>query len=163
MRKISVPVYKSDDEGYLTKKGVLSISGFSCHNTVCESGLRGENFSINNFDKRFVYIRPDILHIDENNRKVMLIEVKALSESVARNIELYQDLYEYLRACSWNCNLYYLLSHGHEEQQDWPLMAKYDSNIIIWEDLFMVMAQTPIANLIGDCLNEYCDPPANHE
>lgn len=160
MPGIRLPVYESDDDGYLTAKGEFLVSGFTYLNTVCENGLTGENFGIQDFDKRFAYIKPDILHIDKKNKKVVLIEVKTLSESVVRNISLYHHLYQYLHSSSWDCNLYYLLSHGHEKKKDWPVLAKQGSSIITWEDLFGVMAQTPLADLIGDCLSEYCDPPA---
>ena len=91
---------------------------------------------------------------------MILFEVKALSESVLRNLELYDECSKYLRSQSWSCDFYYLLSHGHEKQQDWPALSKKRSRIIIWEDLFRVMAESPISDLIGDSLHEYCDPPA---
>lgn len=158
-----LPVYKSDVDGYLTKKEkVFQISGFTFLNTVCECGLRGEIFDIQeqNFDNRFLQVKPDILYRDKDNKRVVFIEVKTLSESVSRNIGLYDDLCKYLRDCGWETDLYYLLSHGHEKKQDWRLLATKESNIILWEDLFEVVAGSPIANLVGHSLGDYCERAA---
>lgn len=154
-----IPVYKSDDEGYLTAEGGFVVSGFDCNNTVCENGLSGDIFGINPFDNRFNGIKPDILHVGSQNKKVILIEVKTLSESVVRNISLYSDLNGFLNSNSWSCELYYLLSHGHETPKDWPALSEHGSNILIWEDLFSVMSKSPISDLIGESLGEYCLPP----
>lgn len=160
MPETHLPVYTSDNEGYLTKTGDFSISNFTCLNTVCESGLKGEIFGISDFDNRFSNIKPDILHIDKDAKKIILIEVKTLSESVARNAELYHELRNYLINFPWKCELLYLLSHGHEKRMDWPILAGHRSPIILWEDLFKIMAESPIAFVIGDSLIEYCESPA---
>lgn len=161
-----LPVYESDKDGYLTKKEkVFQISGFTFLNTVCECGLRKEIFGIQNFDNRFLQVKPDILYRDKDKKRVVFIEVKTLSESVSRNISLYDELCEYLvDKCGWKTDLYYLLSHGHEKKQDWRLLADKGSSIILWEDLFKIVADSPIANLVGHSVNHslehYCEPPA---
>lgn len=160
MPEINLPVYTSDNEGYLTKTGDFSISNFTCLNTVCESGLSGKNFDISDFDNRFANIKPDILHIDMATKKIIMIEVKTLSESVARNAVLYHGLRDYLLNFSWKCDLFYLVSHGHEKRMDWPILEARRSHIILWEDLFKIMAGSPISFVIGDSLFEYCEPPA---
>ena len=159
--KKELTVYKSDEKGNLTKeKNPFPISGFTFLNTVCECGLRKEIFGMENFDNRFLQVKPDILYRDKDDKKVVLIEVKTLSESVERNLTLYHDLRDYLVKCGWKCELYYLLSHGHEKKQDWRLLATKESNIILWEDLFEMVAGSPIANLVGPSLSNYCEPPA---
>ena len=157
-----LPVYGSDQDGYLTEKGKLPIANFTYLNTVCENPLKGEVFDVNDFDVRFDGLKIDIMRIvktDSHVKKVTFIEVKTLSESVIRNIDLYENLREYLISCACECQLYYLLSHGHEKPRDWPELSKRASNIILWEDMFSVMAKTPFAYLIADNLNEYCEPP----
>lgn len=158
-----LPVYESDKDGYLTEKEKsFQISDFTFLNTVCECGLRGEIFDIQeqNFDNRFLQVKPDILYRDKDNKRVVFIEVKTLSESVSRNIGLYDDLCKYLRKCGWKTDLYYLLSHGHEKKQDWRLLATKESNIILWEDLFEMVAGSPIANLVGHSLGDYYERPS---
>ena len=154
-----LPVYNSDKQGVLTKSGCFPILGFTSSNTVCECGLRREVFKMDDFEDRFFSIKPDIFFLDLANRRVVLIEVKTLGESVARNIDLYSELQEYLIGRGWNCNLYYLLSHGHEKPQDWRRLAEKKSEIIFWEDLFEIMSKSPIAGLIGEDLSNYCARP----
>lgn len=156
-----LPVYKSDTDGYLSKEGSLLISGFEFTNTVCEQKLKGEIFEIDSFENKFNHICPDILRVDKKEKQVTIIEIKTLSESVQRNLNLYSDLKKYLSSKpNWKCDLFYLLSHGHEQRNDWPALARINANIILWEDLFSLMKDTPIAYLLGDKLQEYCDPPA---
>jgi hypothetical protein len=156
-----LPVYKSCKDGYLNKeKDGFPISGFTFLNTVCECGLRKEIFGIQDFDNQFLHVKPDILYMDKDNKRVVFAEVKTLSESVSRNINLYDNLCTYLRGQGWKTDLYYLLSHGHEKKQDWSRLADKGSNIILWEDLFEVLAGSPIANLVGHSLGDYCERPA---
>jgi hypothetical protein len=159
MPGLKIPIYQSDEEGYLNVQGQLHVSDYTFLNTVCENPLRGEIFEIKDFNKHFDGLKIDIIRIDKKGRKVVLIEVKTLSESVRRNISLYEDLKKYLESCSWNCQLHYLLSHSHEKDSDWPLLSRHHSSIITWEDLFAVMAKTPLSYLIGEGLEEYCDQP----
>lgn len=154
-----LPVYSSDQEGYLTKEGLLQISGFKFNNTVCEQRLTGGIFEIDNFENKFNQICPDITKIELGQKKATIIEVKTLSESVVRNLELYTELKHYLASIQWECKLLYLLSHGHEKKKDWAALSNIQANIIIWEDLFSLMKSTPIAYLLGDSLHEYCAPP----
>jgi hypothetical protein len=154
-----LPVYISDKDGFLDQTGLFDVNGFSCDNTVCEQSLTGTIFGINDFDMKYHRIAPDISHLRDNQKKVIMIEVKTLSESVLRNLELYDKFCQYLRSHLWSCDFYYLLSHGHEKQKDWSALSKKRSNIIVWEDLFRVMSKSSISDLIGDSLHEYCDPP----
>lgn len=155
-----LPVYVSDEMGYLDQIGLMDVSGFHFGNTVCEQGLTGPMFGITDFNIKYNRIVPDITNLRAADRHVTLIEVKTLSESVLRNIEVYDEFCQYLRHRSWSCDFYYLLSHGHEKQKDWPALSKKRSKIIIWEDLFRVMAESPMADIIGESLHQYCDPPA---
>lgn len=155
---VKLPIYETDNDGYLKKINVLPITGFTFNNVVCECGLRKEILAIKNIKERFLSLKPDILHLNGDTGKVVLIEVKTLGESVARNIDLYHDVAQYISNFR-ECELYYLLSHGHEKQQDWPLLSNKQAQILLWEDLFREMAKTPIANVIGDNLSGYCEPP----
>lgn len=155
-----LPIYSSDENGFLSKTGSLLISGFNFSNTVCEQRLKGDVFGIDVFAMKYDSICPDMMKIDHQERQVILFEVKTLSASVSRNVKLYSELADYLRKNKWNCDLFYLLSHGHEKERDWSELSENKSRIIIWEDLFSLMADTPIAYLLGESLKLYCDPPA---
>jgi hypothetical protein len=158
---IKLPVYKSDEDGYLSKENDLEISGFCHSNTVCEQNLNGEIFEINPFPAKFQLITPDILHIDKKNRNVRVFKIKILQESVLRTISLYNELIHYLSEPinNWKSDLYYLMSHGHEKHHDWQGLSKFKSNIILWEDLFSIMSKTPVAGLIAESVGDYCAPP----
>lgn len=152
----AIPVYNADNSGHLAKNGPFEISGFGYSNTVCEAGLKGEVFDIPGYDNRFHALRPDITHFDKSIKRTVFIEVKTLKESVRRNIDLYDDLKEYFTQCGWDCRLLYLMSHGHEIKQDWPALCRTQSSVILWEDLFAIMSETPLSFLIGESLERYC-------
>lgn len=155
----ALSIYNSDPEGYLTKNGELKISDFNYMNTVCEQRLAGSLFDINDFENQFLHICPDITRLNVMEKKVTFIEVKTLSESVLRNLELYTSFVDYLKSKRWKCTLLYLLSHGHEIQKDWKALSSIKSKIIIWEDLFTIMKDTPLSFLFGDSLHKFCEPP----
>ena len=98
IRECELPVYKSDEMGYLEQVNIMRVSNFHFSNTVCEQGLTGPMFGITDFDLKYYRIAPDITNLRVAERHVTLIEVKTLSESVVRNIELYDECCQYLRA-----------------------------------------------------------------
>ena len=68
---VKLPIYETDNDGYLKKINVLPITGFTFNNVVCECGLRKEILAIKNIKERFLSLKPDILsliHISEPTR-----------------------------------------------------------------------------------------------
>jgi hypothetical protein len=155
-----LPVYTADQEGYLSEIDRLQVSEFDYNNTVCEQGLTGEIFAIDNFCNSYTAICPDILRVELKEKRTTIIEVKTLCASVRENLNRYTELSNYLEENSWSTKFFYLLSHGHERRQDWPALASINARILLWEDLFSLMKDTPIACLIGNTLRDYCEPPA---
>jgi len=157
-----LPVYRADAEGYLTVVGDLPVSGFDHTNTVCEQSLNKGTFEAQDIPNELLGLKPDIINRDLSARRACFIEVKTIGESVSRNIDRYEQLVKWLGGdARWQCELYYLLSHGHETYSDWPLLAGRNSKILLWEDLFtsLLDAGPDLANMLSDDLGKYCDRP----
>jgi hypothetical protein len=64
-----LPVYVSDEDGYLDQIDLLDVTGFNCDNTICEQGLTGPMFGIDDFDIKYHRIDPDISHFRPGKKK----------------------------------------------------------------------------------------------
>ncbi len=47
------------------------------------------------------------------------------------------------------------------ERNRWPessgICSRTQSSVILWEDLFAIMSETPLSFLIGESLESYCE------
>jgi hypothetical protein len=134
----------------------LSFEGWNSDNTIVEGKLNNGLFHIDTWCKDFDNLSPDIVHIDQKNKKVVMIEIKALSSSVKQNMTLYKRLQQSLDDSeTWECELYYLLSYGHEMISDWRVLKESRAKILLWEELFFQMKDSDIAPYIDEHLEHY--------
>jgi hypothetical protein len=141
---------------WLSKVERLSFKGWNSHNTIVEGKLNNRLFHIDKWHKDFDNLSPDIVHIDQENKKVVIIEIKALSSSVKQNMTLYKRLQKSLGdSGKWECELYYLLSYGHETISDWSVLKESRVKILLWEELFSKMKDSDIAPYIDEHLEHY--------
>jgi hypothetical protein len=149
--------YSSENtEKWLQKKGQLSFDRWNSHNTIVEGRLNNKLFSVDGWSKDYDNISPDIIHIDNTNSKVIMIEIKTIGSSVKSNLKLYQRVVDTLRDSNkWSCELYYLLSYGHEKNSDWKLLGEADAQILLWEELFVNIKDLDIAPYIDAHLEQY--------
>jgi len=141
---------------WLQKKGQLSFDRWNSHNTIVEGRLNNKLFSVDGWSKDYDNISPDIVHIDNEKSKVIMIEVKTIGSSVKSNLKLYQRVVNTLRDSNkWSCELYYLLSYGHEKNSDWKLLKEAKAQILLWEELFDKIKDSDIAPYIDVDLEQY--------
>ncbi len=125
-------------------------------NTIVEGGLTHTVFGLNKsqWNKDFSNIKPDIVHIGEE--RIVIVEVKTIGASVKENMKLYQRLVECLEEHTGrNVSLYYLLSYGHRPNSDWTYLTQYESNILLWEELFLKIKDSELAPYIHPELEQY--------
>jgi hypothetical protein len=149
-------LYKDEtkQKNWLKKTDEFLINSWTVsHNNIAE-GLISDFFKSK--DKVF-NMRPDLTLIDEKNKKIILFEIKTVGAKVKPNIDKYKKLITAIRAEKYECELYYLMSYGHEPEnvkqpkhEDWKLLDEYSSNIILWEELFLELQrlQCPLLEYI---------------
>jgi len=148
--------FSKNTENWLQKRGKLSFDGWDSHNTIVEGKLNNKLFSVDGWSKDYDNISPDIVHIDNENSKVIMIEIKTIGSSVKSNLKLYQRVVDTLRDSNkWSCELYYLLSYGHEKNSDWKLLREADAQILLWEELFDKIKDSDIVPYIDVDLEQY--------
>ncbi len=158
----SLDIYRSEYESNQTKKwlvkkeNALSFTGWNASNTIVEGKLRASLFCLDeeNWSKDFDNISPDIVHIDDE--KIVIIEVKTIKTYLKGNIELYRRVVDHLKQHSRKkCELYYLVSYGHEYLSDWKILNEDNADIILWEDFFSKIQKSDIASYIHSDLKQY--------
>ncbi|MBK7002427.1 MAG: hypothetical protein IPH35_21490 [Rhodoferax sp.] len=153
---ILLPVFKVNESNDLVPESSIDLSGMTYENTVVDARLRKEVFGLPDWPNQFNDIKPDITVLRSGaSASVIFIEVKTIGTSVKRNALLYPALREHMRSLGWESELYYLMSKGHEEITDWPVLRDTDSKILRWEDIFAKTAGTPFENMLGESLPTY--------
>jgi hypothetical protein len=104
-------------------------------------------------------LKPDVWILRREDRQVVFVETKTIGASIARNHLLYLRVLSHLRDVGWSAELYYLLSHGHECQADWPLIEQSGLAVILWEDVLRTTLGTPFETLFDEDLSIYATAP----
>jgi hypothetical protein len=154
--------YKSNYESkaqikeWLYKDGELSFDEWDTHNTVVEAKLNNHFFGIDTWHKDFDNLSPDITHINNDTKEIVFIEIKTISSAVKQNIKLYRRMVDALNhSDKWKCELYYLLSYGHETISDWKTLNQNKENILLWEELFNSILDSELMPYIDKNLSQY--------
>jgi len=159
-KKISeIPIYIVDNDRLKVTHDKFIIKEFTCGNTIVEGKMTGTPFQINDWPNEFLNLSPDIVHWESSGKKAILIEVKTIGATVERNTDVYSHLNSFLCSRGWKSALYYLLSHGHENNKDWVILKNANARIILWEDIFIAIKDQPIAQLFDADLANYCERP----
>jgi len=154
-------VYRSKYESKYTSEWLrsdkkLSFSGWNSKNTIVEGRLNNKLFEIESWSEDYDNISPDIVHIDQTSKKVVMIEVKTIRSSIKSNLNLYRRLADAINSSKvWSCEMYYLLSYGHETLTDWKLLNEKGEKILLWEELFFTIAESDLAPYIDSDLSQY--------
>lgn len=152
---ITLPVFKVNKSTDLVPDSRIDLGGLTYENTVVDARLRKEVFGLPDWPNQFNDIKPDITVVSKSSTSVILIEVKTIGTSVKRNALFYPALRDHMRSLGWKSELYYLMSEGHEETSDWPILQKTASNVLRWEDIFELSVGTPFENMLGESLPTY--------
>jgi hypothetical protein len=147
---------KNNPKEWLHKDGVLSFDGWNAHNTVVEGRLNNSFFGIDNWSVDFDNLSPDITHINNDTKKIVFIEIKTIGSSVKQNIKLYRRMVDALNnSDKWQCELYYLLSYGHEEISDWKILNHNKESVLLWEELFSSILESDLKQYLDENLSQY--------
>ncbi len=170
-QKKALGIYKStfvdDREKWLKKsknvKSELFFDNWTLANTIVEGQIKYI------FDKNPLIdspMKPDIVWVNQQTKQIVLIEVKTVGATVIGSskenqdqVDRYRDLVSKLSIDGWQCELYYLMSYGHEDESkkhlDWIRLQKDNANILLWEELFSKIEQSDIAPYIHSDLKQY--------
>ena len=155
---------KSNKEVWLKKEDkTFEYNNYTSNNLIVEGNISKKVFFTSektNWDNDFSNIKPDLLWINEKEKKVKIIEIKTIGASVTNNLKLYRRFNDFLNKNGWKSDLYYLLSYGHEKTSDWDKLEEDNANIILWEEIFLAISNTEIEYLVGSNLKDYTELPA---
>jgi hypothetical protein len=159
-----LPVYSCDANGHLTQRGTLSVSRLAYENVIADGKLTGEPFGLKDWPNEILNLQIDVVVLKPEQKVVHFIEVKTVGADVKRNFLRYPIVCDTVRKAHWESNLHYLVSHGHETQTDWPLLAEGNqgrSRILLWEDIFRFVEETPLGKMlaVGKGLSCYATAP----
>ncbi len=120
---------------------------------------------------------PNIIYKNEKSKEIKLIVVRTIGRTVRGrkkedldNIDKYIQLVQKIKAEGWKCDIYYLMSYGHEDEGnqceegvideakrhlDWKRLESVNANILLWEELFSLIQDSEIAKYINPNLEKY--------
>jgi len=160
-------VYKStyetgvSEEKWLIEENTLKFEKSNGNNIIIEGRLKPSVFGIDKgqWEKKFSRKSPDIVWFDNNSIKIIEVKTTGRYRDVKENIFAYRDFVDFLQKNGKKCELYYLLSYGHEEHSDWDELRKDNANILLWEELFLNISESEISRFVGNNLQDYCLMP----
>ena len=153
---IQLKSYCTDKSGNLSEVGIVPFAGATYSNLIADARLNGEPFGLSEWPNEYLNLRPDVTSLRSlESRQVAFIETKTIGASVRGNVTLYARLVDFLRSEGWTVELYYLLSVGHEEPRDWPMLAASSAAILLWEGVFEAASGSPFGELFEEPLANY--------
>jgi len=160
-------VYKStyetgvSEKEWLVQENTLTFDNSNAGNIIVEGRLKPFVFGISDeqWDKKFSRKSPDIIWFDADAIKVIEVKTMGRYRDVKENIFAYRDFVDYLQKNGKKCELYYLLSYGHETHSDWDVLREDNANILLWEELFSKIKNSEIAPYIDENLEKYTEMP----
>jgi hypothetical protein len=156
--------YEKNEKYWLKKKSHFNINNWDVSNSIVEGNivdLLKDSTVKDALNNKEIIKEPDLVLIDkkdENTTNITLIEVKTVGAGVKDNVTKYRKLVHLINGMDgYTCELYYLMSYGHENKSpDWRLLEEDAANIILWEELFLKMKHdkcplleyiTPLGNI----------------
>jgi len=155
----SIPLYAYNAENAIHRTGSFDFNGYTYSKTVIEGALRGDVFAFDIWPNEFLNLKPDITFWIPEKKKVVFVEVKTIGASIQGNASTYVALRDHMRKEGWDAHLYYLLSHGHEATNDWPVIEKSSIPFILWEDVLKLSLNTPFSHVFDEAIEQYITLP----
>jgi hypothetical protein len=178
-KKDTLNVYHSvilqEPEKWLAKSDrQLDIKDWSVDNMIVEGDIK---YMFDDQSIMETQLYPDIVYKNESKKEIGLIVVRTIGKTVrgrtkdgCDNIDRAIALTERIRAKGWKCNLYYLMSYGHEDEgsqcaedgvdeakrhKDWKRLESVNAHIILWEELLSLIDESEIVPYIDANLQQY--------
>ena len=152
----------------------LLLEDWSVDNTIVEGNIK-HIFGDDPIIESEVF--PNIIYKNEKTKEIKFIVIRTIGRTVrgrkekgVDNIDKYIQLVHKLRFLGWKCDLYYLMSYGHEDEgyqseggvideskrhQDWKMLEIVNAKILLWEELFSLIQDSEIAKYIHPNLEKY--------
>jgi len=152
----------------------LLLEDWRVDNTIVEGNIKhifGDDPIIDS------QVFPNIIYKNEKSEEVKLIVVRTIGRTVRGrkkegldNIDRYIQLAEKIQSEGWKCDLYYLMSYGHEDEgnqceegiidevkrhQDWERLESANAKILLWEELFSLIEDSEVSKYIDPNLVQY--------
>jgi len=143
--------------GALPGKGAFNFEGLRLENVIVEGKLCGEPFHKSEWPNELLDLRPDVTIIRQENKRADFFEAKTTGGDLKRKFEDYPKICEYLMKHGWKSELYFLISHGIENRRYLPELSDRQFNVILWEDVFLLAASTPLGKLVDETLVRYAE------
>lgn len=161
--KKALNVYKSkyetgiSEKEWLVQENTLTFDNSNAGNIIVEGKLKPLVFGISDeqWNEKFSGKSPDIVWFDGDSIKVIEVKTMGRHRDVKENIFAYRDFVDYLQKNGKTCELYYLLSYGHETHSDWDVLREDNANILLWEELFSKIKDSELAPYIHPELERY--------
>ncbi len=179
--KDGLSVYHSqivkEPERWLTKSDLtLPLKGWSADNTTVEGNIQylfvDKGKSLENAG-----VYPDIVYKNDRKKEIVLIVVRTIGRTLRGrkkegmdNFDRYSELVANIKKEGWKCELYYLMSYGHEDEgnqcepgkvdeskrfQDWKRLEQIGGKILLWEEVFASLIGSELEKYFCDDLNRY--------
>ncbi len=170
-----------EPERWLAKSDLTLIpKGWSSDNTTVEGNIKylfgDEGKSLENAG-----VYPDIVYKNDMKKEIVLIIVRTIGRTLRGrkkegldNFDRYNKLVENIKKEGWKCELYYLMSYGHEDEgnqcekgkvdeskrfQDWKRLEQIGGKILLWEEVFSSLAGSELEKYFFNDLNKYALMP----
>ncbi len=141
--------------GYPVESAPFAPGRLSLADLIVEAPLSENPFRLASWPLEFLQLKPDVCILRADVCQATFIEVKTIGASIAKNHGQYLKARDHLRSLGWSADFYYLLSHGHERQGDWPLIEQHEVRIMHWEDVLRAATGTPFGELFDHPITEY--------
>jgi len=168
-------VISTESKKWLTRSDKsLNLKAWNVQNTIVEGDIK---YLLDDQDLWDPLVYPDIVYKNEIQKEIILIIVRTIGKTVRGRIKKGYDnidraviLTEKIREKGWKCDLYYLLSYGHEDEgslyqekgieetlrhKDWKRLEGVNAHIILWEEFFSLVQESEIAPFIDANLQQY--------
>lgn len=146
--------------GYSVESAPFEPGRLSLADLIVEAPLSKYPFRLESWPLEFLQLKPDVCILNAGMCQATFIEVKTIGASIAKNHDRYVKARNHLRTLGWSVDFYYLLSHGHEHDDDWPLIERDEVRVMHWEDVLRAAMDTPFGELFDHPLTEYATEPS---
>jgi len=179
MKENKLNVYHSvilqDPQRWLVRsERCLDIKDWSVENTIVEGDIK---YIFDDQSALETQIYLDIVYKNNSKKEIVLMVIRTIGKTVrgrtkegCDNIDRAIGLMEKIREKGWKCDIYYLMSYGHEDEgylctegnidetkrhQDWKRLEKVNANIILWEELFSLIKESKVISYIDADLQQF--------
>lgn len=138
---LPIPIWRfetnQDGWHYYRTPDVLTLADIRPSEVMVEATLKKDLFpDLQSWPTELV-TTPDIILYWKKSRRLIIIENKTERAQVG-SISKYWKAAKYLKTHGWETDLLLLISCGHPSNSIWNVVATYQVDLLLWEDLLKV-------------------------